>query len=79
MWSFFNGAGSNTMNDICGEEAPAPSPGIVSPAIIRCPFRARGEAARPGRGVMMVAGGRTTGTGGDGREVSHYPRYRDVL
>ena len=57
MWSFFNGAGSNTMNDICGEEAPAPSPGIASPATIPCPCGAGGEAARPGRGVMMLADG----------------------
>ena len=57
MWSFFNGAGSNTMNDICGEEAPTPSPGIASPATISCPVGARGEVARPGKGVMMVAGG----------------------
>ena len=68
MWGFFNGAESNTMNDICGDVPPIRrpsgargmgwrSPGIKSPATIWCPVGARGEAARPGRGVMMLADG----------------------
>ena len=90
MWSFFNGAGSNMMNDICGEEAPAPSPGIASPATISCPAGAWGGVAHPGRGVMMVAGGATTGMRsqrsyaprqgrGNGRDVSRYPMYGGVV
>src|SRR5438045_3450668 len=79
------GEGGVTLCEVSGcvighvGDTPPNTPGIASPATIRCPCGAQEEVARPGRGVMMVAGGGTTGAGGEGREVSRYARYRDVL